>query len=298
METNKHQPVGIFDSGIGGLTVAQAISALLPNERLIYFGDTAHMPYGDKSKELVRSYADRITGFLLHEKHCKAVVIACNTASAAAYELLRDKYKGVVPVLNVIDPMIEAVIADDAIKKVGIIGTRTTIESGVYQEKFSRRKPGLQFSAVATPLLASMIEEGYYNDAISETVLENYLGHSDLQNIDALVLACTHYPLIKKEIDFFYKGTVKIFDSAEVVAKKLKLILEKEGLAAETKSDKDIFYVSDYTQSFEKTTRIFYGQQIQLELCGVWGKRNEEPDEPPLKLDEAKAYYKKLKKKK
>src|SRR5437016_4222740 len=112
--------IGIFDSGIGGMTVAHAISKILPNEQLIYFGDTAHLPYGDKSKELIRSYADRITDFLLKDKNCKAIVIACNTASSAAYELLRDKYKGSIPVINVIDPMIEAVIAEDSIKHVGI----------------------------------------------------------------------------------------------------------------------------------------------------------------------------------
>ena len=270
MEIHKHQPVGVFDSGIGGLTVANAISKLLPNEQIIYFGDTAHMPYGDKSKELIRSYAGKITDFLLHQKKCKAVVIACNTASAAAYELLRDQYKGLLPVINVIDPMIEAVIADDTIKKVGIIATKTTIASGVYQEKLSRRKPSLKYSAVATPLLASMIEEGYYNDNISGVVLADYLGHHELKDIDALVLACTHYPLIKNEITSFYQHKVRIFDSAEVVAAKLKWVLEKEGLNSDKKNGKDIFYVSDFTDSFEKTTKIFYGHEIQLELCDIW----------------------------
>lgn len=270
MQGDKNRTIGIFDSGIGGLTVANAISKLLPNEQLIYFGDTAHLPYGDKSKELIQSYAVRITDFLLHEKNCKAIVIACNTASAAAYEVLRDKYKGVVPVINVIDPMIEAVIADVAIGKVGIIATKTTIASGVYQEKFNRRKPSLKYAALATPLLASMIEEGFYNNNISRAVLESYLANEVLQDIDALVLACTHYPLIKTEINDFYKEKVKIFDSAEVVAKKLKWILQKEGLASDEKSGQDIFYVTDYTQAFEQTTRIFYGKEIHLQQSRMW----------------------------
>lgn len=270
MEIQKHQPIGVFDSGIGGLTVANAISKLLPNEQIVYFGDTAHLPYGDKSKELVQHYAIKITEFLLHQKNCKAVVIACNTASAAAYETLRDNYKGVLPVINVIDPMIEAVIADDSIKKVGIIATRTTINSGVYQEKFSRRKPSLQYAAVATPLLASMIEEGFYNNNISKAVLEDYLNHEELENIDALVLACTHYPLIKNEIAAYYNHNVKIFDSAEVVAAKLKWILEKEKINSTAKSGDDVFYVSDFTDSFAHTTRIFYGHEIKLELCNIW----------------------------
>jgi len=272
MKIDKHHPIGVFDSGIGGLTVANAISKILPHERIIYFGDTAHMPYGDKSKELVRSYASTITDFLLYNQHCKAVVIACNTASAAAYELLRDQYKGVVPVINVIDPMIEAVIADDSIKNLGIIATKTTIASGVYQEKLSRRKPSLKFSAVATPLLAAMIEEGFYNDKISYAVLESYLSQPELKDIDALVLACTHYPLIKNEISALYHHRIRIFDSAEVVAHKLKWILEKEQLAASEKGGKDIFYVSDFTQAFETTTRIFYGQEIQLEYYDIWEK--------------------------
>lgn len=265
-------PIGVFDSGIGGLTVASAISKLLPNEQLIYFGDTAHVPYGDKSVELIRSYSLRITDFLLHEKKCKAIVIACNTASAAAYEVLRDMHKGNIPVINVIDPMVEAVIADDTIKKVGIIATKTTVSSGTYQEKFSRRKPLLTFSALATPLLASMIEEGFYNNNISTAVLEKYLSHSELNNIDALVLACTHYPLIKNEINTFYKGRVKIFDSAEVVAARLKWILEKEEIASDKKAGDDVFYVSDYTESFEQSTRIFFKKKINLEKMDLWNK--------------------------
>lgn len=270
MQFGNQQPIGIFDSGIGGLTVANAVSKLLPQEQIIYFGDTAHLPYGDKSKELIRSYAATITDFLLHQKKCKAVVIACNTASAAAYELLRDKYKDVVPVINVIDPMIEAVIADDSIKKVGVIATKTTIASGVYAEKFSRRRPSLQYTELATPLLASMIEEGYYNDNISHAVLESYLSNETLNGIDALVLACTHYPLIKNEISAYYKHSVKIFDSAEVVARKLQWILEKESLASQKKAENDLFYVSDYTESFERTTNIFYGKEIHLELYNIW----------------------------
>ncbi|MBL0308855.1 MAG: glutamate racemase [Bacteroidetes bacterium] len=270
MKQQKHQPIGVFDSGIGGLTVANAISKLLPQEQIIYFGDTANLPYGDKSPELVRSYAQKITEFLLHEKQCKAIVIACNTASAAAYEWLRDQYKGDVPVINVIDPMIEAVIADQAIKKVGIIATRTTVASGVYQEKFSRRRPELKYAAVATPLLALMIEEGFYHNNISSAILEKYLARKELKDIDALVLACTHYPLIKNEISAFYHHRIKIFDSAEVVAARLKWILEKENLDSDKKTAQDKFFVSDFTESFEKTTQIFYGHAIHLKHLDIW----------------------------
>ena len=234
-------------------------------EQIIYFGDTAHLPYGDKSKELIRAYSLAITDFLLHQKHCKCIVIACNTASAAAYEYIRDQYKGSVPIFNVIDPIIEAVIADDAIQRVGIIATKTTIQSGVYQEKLHRRKPSLPFTALATPLLAPMIEEGFFNNSISETVIHNYLQQPELQNIDALILGCTHYVMIKNEIDKYYSGKVKLFDSTAIVATKLKAILDKEQLLTTTPLGENIFYVSDYTDSFELSAKAFYGSSIRLE---------------------------------
>ena len=258
-------PIGIFDSGIGGLTVARAIREVLPNESFVYFGDTAHLPYGDKSKELVASYAIRITRFLLEEHHCKAIVIACNTASAAAYETLRDEHRGHVPVINVIDPMIEEVIANDELSRVGVIATKTTVASGVYQEKFNRRKPGLEVATLATPLLASMIEEGFYDNSISEAVIHRYLSDVTLSGIQALVLACTHYPLIRNQIAEYFGGRVKIFDSAAVVAAKLKVILAKENLLAVSGALNDRFFVSDYTPAFEAATKTFFGRSIRLE---------------------------------
>jgi glutamate racemase len=265
-------PIGIFDSGIGGLTVAQAISKALPDETLVYFGDTAHMPYGDKSKELIRYYAEEITNYLLKNEGCKSIVIACNTASAAAYEYLRDAFKNSIPVINVIDPIIEDVIADDNIKRAGIIATKTTIASGIYQEKLSRRKSTLEYSALATPLLAPMIEEGFYNDKISHEVIYNYLEQPELKNIDALILGCTHYPLIRDEINEYYEGKVKVIDSTGIVANKLKKILEIEGLLTDKRTAPDKYYVSDYTDSFEKTTSVFFGSRIHLELKNIWTK--------------------------
>jgi glutamate racemase len=265
-------PIGIFDSGIGGLTVAHAISKALPKETLVYFGDTAHMPYGDKSKDLIRHYAEEITNYLLKEEGCKSIVIACNTASAAAYEYLRDAFKNIIPVINVIDPIIEEVIADDDIKRAGIIATKTTIASGIYQEKLSRRKASLEYTALATPLLAPMIEEGFYNDKISHEVIYNYLEQPELKNIDALILGCTHYPLIREEIERYYKGKVRVIDSTTIVANKLKNILEIEGLLTDKRTNPDKYYVSDYTDSFERTTSVFFGSRIHLELKNIWKK--------------------------
>ena len=259
------RPIGIFDSGIGGLTVAKAISKILPNERFIYFGDTAHLPYGDKSKEAIKRYSKAISKFLI-ANNCKAIVIACNTASAISYEYLRDKYSGVLPVINVIDPIIEAVSADSNHKKIGLIATKTTVQSGVYQEKMKRRNPNLEMEVLATPLLAPMIEEGFSKDKISKTVIENYLSNPIFENIDALVLGCTHYVLIRDEINDFFKGKVKLYDSTDIVGLKMKEIFKNEGLLSEKKSGDNHFYVSDLTVSFQESTTRFYEDNIKLEL--------------------------------
>lgn len=260
----------MFDSGIGGLTVAKAITTLLPNERLVYFGDTAHLPYGDKSKDLIKSFSLGIANWLILEKQCKAVVIACNTASAIAYEHLRDKHQGNIPIINVIDPIVEAVVKNDSVKTVGLIATKTTIESGVYQEKLTRRAPNVRVKALATPLLVPMIEEGFSNDKISETVIENYLNDDALKGIDSLILGCTHYPLIRSEIDSFYKGKITLFDSTSIVANKLKTILGNENLLSAKKEIKNKFYVSDFTESFKRSSRTFYKKEVSLKHMPLW----------------------------
>lgn len=256
--------IGIFDSGIGGLTVANAISKLMPNEHLVYYGDTEHMPYGEKSADLIREFSLKISSYLIENKHCKAIVIACNTASAAAYDFLKEKYQGQVPIINVIDPMIEHIVQENY-TKVGIIATRGTIDSQVYQNKLNRRTPQQAYSAIATPLLASMIEENFINDEISHAVLNNYLGHPDLKDIDALVLACTHYPLISKEISTYFNHKVILLNSADIVATKLQNILQKEQLIYQGQKEvSNEFLVSDLTDNFIKSTQLFYGEQLKL----------------------------------
>lgn len=262
--------IGVFDSGIGGLTIASSIAKLLPNEQIIYFGDTLHLPYGDKDQNTVLDYSKKITNYLIENQNCKCIVIACNTASAASYIYLRDNYKGQVPIINVIDPIVEDVINDKSIKKVGIIGTKTTIDSGIYQEKLTRRKSILEYVTLPTPKLAPMIEESFYQSRVDESMIHSYLKDPILSNIDGLILACTHYPLIKKEINNFYGGQVKLIDSTSVVADKLKDILEKENLLSSEKEKENKYYVSHYTESFEKTTEIFFGEKIKLEENNIF----------------------------
>jgi len=261
-------PIGIFDSGIGGLTVAKAIHRLLPEERLIYFGDTIHLPYGDKSADAIRYYSLKISKFLL-EQGCKMIVIACNSASSAAYDMLLDFFEGKALFVNVVDPLVKEVIRKD-FDKVGVIATKATIHSGIYKNKLKAVNQKIQVHQLATPLLAPMIEEGFYSGNIAHSVIENYLGHPELGSIDALLLACTHYPLIHKEIESFYNSNITILDSTDVVAQEVFAILKDRQLLSGKKVGQDVFYVSDYTQSFEETSRMFYGEDIKLEYQQIW----------------------------
>lgn len=257
-------PIGIFDSGIGGLTVANSIYNHLPTENLIYFGDTLHLPYGEKSPEAILGYSEKIADFLL-SLNCKVIVIACNSASAHAYESLKEKLKNQVFLVNVIDPVVEFICEQKNTKTIGIIGTRATINSNIYTNKITAHNKNLTTKSKATPLLAAYIEEGFYKKPeITKLVLKEYLSDKKFENIDSLILACTHYPLIKKEIDNFYKKKVKLIDSTKIVAKKVKQILENNNLTNDLYSENHQFFVSDYTKSFESTAKQFFKQPLRL----------------------------------
>ncbi len=248
--------VGVFDSGIGGLTVASAIKKHLPNHKLIYFGDTLHLPYGDKSSENIQNYIKAISAFLFEHK-CQHLVVACNSASSVLPMV--SGLPSFRSITNVIDPVVEFVINDTSLKRIGVIGTKRTINSHVYQQQLNDANPSLEVFEHATPLLAPMIEEGFIHDSIAEKVIHEYL--SELPEIDALILGCTHYPLIRKEIDAYFEGKVKLFDAPDVVANSLTKLVE----SPKDDEPQDHFYVSDLTKSFEKTAQLFFGESIQLE---------------------------------
>ncbi|QQR98860.1 MAG: glutamate racemase [Sphingobacteriales bacterium] len=259
-------PIGIFDSGIGGLTVANAILKQLPNEHIVYFGDTAHLPYGDKSADAIKSYAKKIGNFLV-DKHAKIIVIACNTASSVAYDLLTKSTPEHVQIINVIDPVVHYII-QKKYKKVGVIGTQGTIKSNIYQQKIHLQDSSIKVHQLATPLLAPMIESGFVHGQISDLVIEEYLQHANLQDIDTLILGCTHYPLIKKEIEHYYNKhnkNVEVLATNEIVGKYVKQFMIENGLlnVADTAA-KHSFYVSDYSDTFAKTTNLFFGKKIEL----------------------------------
>lgn len=263
------RPVGIFDSGMGGLTVAHAVSQALPNEQIVYFGDSAHLPYGDKSAATIQAYSIKICDVLL-EHNCKVILIACNSASAAAYELIKAYVGSKALVLNVIDPVVGFVSSNYSHTKVGLIGTKQTVGSGVYDYKIQVKDPTIQFGGLATPLLVPMIEENYHDDNISHAIINAYLDNDELKNINALILGCTHYPLIKDEINTYYHKQVDIIDSSEIVAKALNQLLTDKGLLCEEREASNRFLVSDITPSFEKAAELFFQGQILLEKHVLW----------------------------
>lgn len=264
----KNLPIGIFDSGIGGLTVAHALKKKLPNEYLIYFGDTEHLPYGEKSDEAIQNFSKKITQFLIN-KNCKAIVMACNSASSVASEAVKKQAKN-IPVFNVIDPIVKVVANNCSDCKIGVIGTKTTIQSGVYLRKIQEICNSATVASLATPLLVPMIEEGFVNEKISHQIITNYLSNKTLSNIDSLILACTHYPLIHEEISAFYKGQVNVIDSADIIADSILFALKNKNLLNINPSPKYQFYVSNFTKSFAKSAKFFFQEEIKIEEVNIW----------------------------
>jgi glutamate racemase len=263
----KRQPIGIFDSGVGGLTVAHAIKQIMPGESLIYFGDTAHLPYGDKSEEAIKFYSLKITEFLLDHK-AKAVLIACNSASASAFEYLKKEFGDKTILLDVIDPVV-SYISTRNFRKIGVIGTKRTISSGTYEQKV-KRISSTSIVSLATPMFVPMIEEGFIFDDISNAIIRTYLSNEALAGIQALILGCTHYPIIRNQISKFFNFNVEVVDSARIVSAILHDRLEKSGLLNDSGQVKDQFYVSDYTDYFEKIARMFFEGEINLKKADIW----------------------------
>ncbi len=267
-DTVKEQPIGIFDSGVGGLTVAHAIKQILPGESIIYFGDTAHLPYGDKSAESISYYSHRITEFLL-EHDSKVVLVACNSASASAFDSLKKEFREKTILFDVIDPVVDY-ISTRNFNKIGVIGTKRTISSGTYEQKIREKSLTTEVISLATPLLVPMIEEGFIFDDISNAIIRAYLSGESLKGIQALILGCTHYPIIKNQISKFFNFNIEVVDSARIVSMILREALEKKGLLNDSGKVKDMFFVSDYTTYFEKIARMFFEGEINLHKADIW----------------------------
>jgi glutamate racemase len=222
-------PIGVFDSGIGGLTVASALRDLLPAEDIFYIGDTARVPYGGKSARTVERYSTEISGLLLAE-NAKLIVVACNTASALAIPRLHEILK--VPVTGVIQPGAEAAVAATRNGHIGVIGTRATIGSRAYERAIHAIDPALRVTSAACPMLVPAIEEGWLDDPITDRIIARYLDPLVEARIDTLVLGCTHYPLLKPALERFLGSEIVLVDSAENCAAAVRKLLAAEGLAA------------------------------------------------------------------
>jgi glutamate racemase len=259
------QPIGIFDSGVGGLTVAKEIKRLMPHENLIYFGDTKHLPYGDKSKDAIIGYSVKIARFLL-EKNCKAIVIACNSATANALNEVLELVQNQALVFDVINPVAEKV-AFEIHTNVGVIATKATINSGLYRKSIRKHNKFIKVDELATPLLVPAIEEGLKNHAITHSIIYHYLSNQKLKNIETLILGCTHYPLLIDEIRQYYGNRVRVIDSPNIVANQVRHLLEKKHLLNEKNPEPTYdFYLSDITRNFEKISKKFFGKTIELKM--------------------------------
>src|SRR6266850_7420501 len=223
------KPIGVFDSGIGGLTVVKALRELLPNENISYLGDTARVPYGPKSPETVQRYAIELAEILMKE-NAKALVVACNTVSSVALPALTEKFS--VPVIGVLEPGAHAALAVSRNRHVGVIGTRATIRSGAYEKALRAADGSVRVSSRACPLLVPLIEEGLLDDEVTDRMIMRYLEPMLADGIDTLVLGCTHYPLLTNAIARAVKRQIMLVDSAQNCARAVEETLDRQSLRA------------------------------------------------------------------
>jgi glutamate racemase len=257
---NQESAIGVFDSGIGGLTVLHAIIEALPRENTVYLGDTARAPYGTKSVDTVMRYSFENTDFLV-EKGVKMVVVACNTSSAIALEQLQREIE--LPVIGVIGPGVKSAIAATKRKKIGVIGTEATIQSGAYTRALKAADPSVEVYSRACPLFVPLVEEGWTDNQVVEMTVKAYLESLKQSGIDTLILGCTHYPLLKRAIRRFMGSGVRLVDSAEETAKEVAAALKKSALAKKTGKGVHGFFVTDAPDRFIKVGRRFLGEKVE-----------------------------------
>ena len=257
--------IGIFDSGVGGMTVARAVETLLPEYQIIYYGDLARTPYGSKSSEAIIQYSIDNTEFLLGHG-ARVIIIACNSAASVASDILRQKFD--VPIFEVITPAVERAVASSVTGNIGIIGTRATIRSGIYEQKIKQQEPGFRVFSEACPLLVPLVEEGWIDKRETKMILRKYLTPLKQKQIDTLVLGCTHYPLLKDSIQHCMgKNRTRLIDSSIEVALTLQKYLDENPVVAETLQHGNVnkYFVSDMTQAAVAIAEKIFGRHIALE---------------------------------
>jgi glutamate racemase len=256
----KDAAIGIFDSGIGGLTVLQQVARLLPHERLVYLGDTARTPYGTKSPDVVRQYACENADFLM-SRGLKMLVVACNTVSAVAMDMLRDRYE--IPVVGVIEPGVQTALKYRKKRRVGVIGTEATITSRAYTHALHACDTAVEVLTRACPLFVPLVEEGWIENNVAREAALVYLSSLKHSGIDTLILGCTHYPLLKKCLADILGPTVRLIDSAEETAKVVRATLVEKKLLRRQGDGGASFFVTDVPDRFIKVGARFLGEQIE-----------------------------------
>lgn len=254
------QPIGLFDSGLGGLTVLNAVQAMMPGENLIYFGDTARVPYGSKSEATVQGYAHQIAEFLL-DKNVKLIVIACNTATAFALDSLAKELP--VPVIGVIEPGVMALHTEaKQVSKAAVIATKSTVRSKAYENTAAKLMPDLVLYSKACPLLVPLIEEGFLQKKVTQDIIHDYMDELVREEISHVILGCTHYPLLKPVMAKMYPHLVLV-DSSVETAKSVKAALQKNDMLNKNMADAETsIYVSDIADSFQSLESLFTGNKI------------------------------------
>ncbi|ADH84987.1 glutamate racemase [Desulfurivibrio alkaliphilus] len=257
--------IGVFDSGVGGMTVARAIEQALPDYRLVYFGDLARTPYGSKSSDTISRYSCQNVDFLL-SRGAKIIVVACNSAASVAAANLRAAYD--LPIFEVIGPAVAQAARFSSRGRVGVIGTRATIRSGVYEQLLQQQNAGCRVFSAACPLLVPLVEEGWLDKRETKMILRRYLAPLKQQQVDTLVLGCTHYPLLKELIQRRIGRRVRVIDSSQALAAELAAFLNANPAVATTLSRREegenLYYVSDVTEAAHHTARRIFGRSIDL----------------------------------
>ncbi len=257
----KEKPIGVFDSGIGGLTVVKRIAASLPEENIVYFGDTARVPYGSKSNDTVIEYSIEDAKFLM-QKNVKAIVVACNTASSIAMEELKKMFD--VPIIGMIEPGAQTAIKSTKNRRVGVIGTRATISNKAYSNKIKELNPDIEIFETACPLFVPLAEEGWIDHKATYEIAEEYLKDLRKEKIDTLVLGCTHYPILAEVIQKVIGENVQLVDSGIVAAEMIKNELDRTNLHTNSYAvGNQELYVSDIPTKFREVAELFLGKPVK-----------------------------------
>lgn len=260
MRKNSRSPIGVFDSGLGGLTVFKVLARRMPEESLIYFGDTAHVPYGSKSPEAIARFSTTIAAFLAN-RGIKLLVVACNTSSAWALPAIRKAVK--VPVIGVIEPGARGALGVSRGGRIGVIGTEATVRSGSYEKALKALKKGVRTAAAACPLFVPLVEEGWWSGEVVESVARKYLAPLRKARVDTVILGCTHYPYLKPVLARALGSRVRLIDSAEETARETETVLCDLGLRAPRGArGRREFYASDAPERFKRLARRMLGAGV------------------------------------